>query len=310
MYPYSQQHRRDNYPYNSSWQQTAYAPVAYPRTVGGYAPCHNPVESTDPMVDELNARLDALEQSRNFQASRQDCAVQKSCGPAIDHEQVKLLTQLFELFEIYDIDGNGSIDKDEYWNVSNQLRIKVQDQEWTREMSDAQLDAMDIDGNGVIEPSEFYAYCRKKLCANRVTFNKALSDHQDMTMTPEELGQQDVLASLSEQQKATMMIRAFQMFELYDSDGNGSIDKDEYWELSSRIRAGTGGEWTREMSDREVNVMDINGDGIISPEEFFTHCKKNLALSNESFEAAVDLYQDCTMTKDEMENESGEAFWA
>ena len=52
-----------------------------------------------------------------------------------------------------------------------------------------------------------------------------------MTMTPEELGQQDVLASLSEQQKATMMIRAFQMFELYDSDGNGSIDKDEYWEL-------------------------------------------------------------------------------
>ena len=41
-----------------------------------------------------------------------------------------------------------------------------------------QLDAMDIDGNGVIEPSEFYAYCRKKLCANRVTFNKALSDHQ------------------------------------------------------------------------------------------------------------------------------------
>ena len=98
-------------------------------------------------------------------------------------------------------------------------------------------------------------------------------------MTPEELGQQDVLASLSEQQKATMMIRAFQMFELYDVDGSGFIDKEEYWELrcvgsqqptltpvnSSRIRAGTGGEWTREMSDREVNAMDINGDGIISP---------------------------------------------
>ena len=148
MYPYSQQHRRDNYPYNSSWQQTAHAPVAYPRTVH-YAPCHNPVESTDPMVDELNARLDALEQSRNFQAGHQvtpwatsslsniglfqDCAVQKSFGSAIDHEQcvaewrwgvlirfacrVKLLTQLFELFEIYDIDGNGAIDKDEYWNV-------------------------------------------------------------------------------------------------------------------------------------------------------------------------------------------------
>jgi Ca2+-binding EF-hand superfamily protein len=306
MYPYSQQLRRDSYPYNSSWQRPAYAPAAYSYNAPGYHPAET---STDPLVDELNARLDALEQSRNFTTS-QPAPVKQSAASAIDREQVKLLTQLFDLFEVYDIDGNGSIDKDEYWNVSNQLRIQVQDQEWTREMSDAQLEAMDINGDGVIEPSEFYAYCRKKLCANRATFERALSEHQDMTMSPEELGQQDVLASLSEQQKATMMIRAFQMFELYDQDGSGYIDKDEYWELSSRIRSGAGGDWTREMSDREVEQMDTNGDGIVSPEEFFTHCKKNLALSNESFEAAVDLYQDCTLSQEEMDKESGEAFWA
>jgi Ca2+-binding EF-hand superfamily protein len=31
--------------------------------------------------------------------------------------RVALLKELFALFEIYDEDGNGCIDKDEYWNV-------------------------------------------------------------------------------------------------------------------------------------------------------------------------------------------------
>ena len=37
-------------------------------------------------------------------------------------------------------------------------------------------------------------------------------------------------------------------------------------------------------------------DWLTEQEEFFTHCKKNLALTKDSFEAAIDLYQDCTMT--------------
>jgi len=225
----------------------------------------------------------------------------------IDQDQVALLKELFALFEIYDEDGNGCIDKDEYWNVSNQLRIKLSDAEWTREMSDDQLNEMDINGDGVIEPSEFYAFCRKKLCANLSTFNAALSLHQDMTMTAEELGSGDVVKSL-ETQNATVMIRAFQLFELYDADGNGCIDKEEYWNVSSKIH-GVHSVWTREMSDREVENMDTNADGVVSPEEFFTHCKRNLAMDKPAFKAAVDLYQDVTMEPEEVSIQPAEAFW-
>lgn len=49
-------------------------------------------------------------------------------------------------------------------------------------------------------------------------------------MTAEELGSGDVVKSL-ETQNATVMIRAFQLFELYDADGNGCIDKEEYWNV-------------------------------------------------------------------------------
>lgn len=46
-----------------------------------------------------------------------------------------------------------------------------------------QLNEMDINGDGGIEPSEFYAFCRKKLCANVSTFNAALSLHQVLVLT-------------------------------------------------------------------------------------------------------------------------------
>jgi len=297
----------DTYPYshnNSAYGHPAYTPAfAHQQNAPGWSSVGQSQCSGDQFVDDINARLDALEQTRPA-GSQSD---KKPADHAIDADQVVLLTQLFGLFEVYDVDGNGCIDKDEYWKVSNQLRIKVEDQDWTREMSDAQLEEMDADGDGMIQPSEYYAYCRKKLCVNYATFLEALKQHQDVTMDPDELSGGDILGSLSEQQKATMMLRTFQMFEMYDTDGNGLIDKDEYWAISSQIRNSSA--WTRQMSDQEVDSMDKNGDGVISPEEFFTHCKKNMNLTKSSFEAAVDLYQDCTMSKGELASESSEAFW-
>ena len=67
------------------------------------------------------------------------------------------------------------------------------------------------------------------------------------------------------------------------------------------------------MCDAEVDQMDSNHDGVISPvvlpqilvqpgslfccaqEEFYAHCRKNLAMNADAFEAAVQMHQDCVM---------------
>jgi len=44
---------------------------------------------------------------------------------------------------------------------------------------------------------------------------------------------------------------------------NGFIDKDEYWGLTSQLPIPEGYEWTRAMSDAEVDDMDTDGDGVV-----------------------------------------------
>ena len=72
------------------------------------------------------------------------------------------------------------------------------------------------------------------------------------------------------------------MFEYYDTDGSGGIDKAEYFAATQRS-PDYDPSWTKELSDkqvpslescwifvrlhsaRQVDAMDTNGDGLISP---------------------------------------------
>jgi len=90
------------------------------------------------------------------------------------------------MFDTYDIDGNGFIDKDEYWAITSQLE-KDSAVEWTRAMSDLEVEDIDTNKDGVISPEEFYRHCRTKLAANRATFDEAMRMHQDVFFSPKEL---------------------------------------------------------------------------------------------------------------------------
>jgi len=104
----------------------------------------------------------------------------------VDPVQVGALVSMFEMFDMYDIDGNGFIDKDEYWAISSQLP-RADGLEWTREMSDDEVDTIDTNGDGVISPEEFYRHCRKNISANEATYAEALAQHQDVFFNPGEL---------------------------------------------------------------------------------------------------------------------------
>lgn len=110
-----------------------------------------------------------------------------------------------------------------------------------------QFDSMDINGDGVISPHEFYQNCRRKLSANNATFEAALKQHQvagsaiypwlitlpeqDVFLDLTELDEQAGVVERLKLEQAKELVRAFQLFDMYDKDNNGVIDRDEYWEV-------------------------------------------------------------------------------
>jgi len=91
----------------------------------------------------------------------------------------------------------------------------------------------------------------------------------------------------------TALVRAFEMFDEYDEDGNGYIDPGEYYRISCKLFPNQ--QRTREDSDAEMAAIDLNGDGFISPEEWYHHCRLRLAANQETYEAALQRHQDVFM---------------
>jgi len=251
----------------------------------------------------------------------------------VDPVQVGALVSMFEMFDMYDIDGNGFIDKDEYWAISSQLP-RADGLEWTREMSDDEVDTIDTNGDGVISPEEFYRHCRKNISANEATYAEALAQHQDVFFNPGELDLldsqdyvKDVLSShglkneelpssplasaIMAKKRGTYkdqptlaqnvifeksvqaLIDAFKNFDEADEDGNGFIDPDEYYRFTCKLFPND--QRTREESDAEVQAIDLNGDGLISPEEFYQHCRLRLAATRDIYTEALARHQDVLM---------------
>ena len=156
---------------------------------------------------------------------------------------------------------NGFIDKDEYWGLTSQLPIP-EGYEWTRAMSDAEVDEMDTDGDGVVSPEEFFRHCRRCIASNFATFDAAMSTHQDVFFIPGELdliddptsfldaddpmeepgsplasailakkraGKRHAGGRLADdvvREKAVIaLVEAFRLFEEFDGDKNGSLDR-------------------------------------------------------------------------------------
>jgi hypothetical protein len=94
-----------------------------------------------------------------------------------------------------------------------------------------QVDAIDTDGDGLICPEEFYAHCRKQLCANLATFEAALAEHQDVSGVDIDLDCGRGVLEEMQLANAQTLARAFKLFEEYDTNGDGLMNRDEYWSL-------------------------------------------------------------------------------
>lgn len=79
------------------------------------------------------------------------------------------------------------------------------------------------------------------------------------------------------------------VFDAFDLDGSGTVEKDELYELGNARRSlgQARGTWTEEKNNRLVERLDQNGDGQVSKEEFATEFEKMLTYNEEDFNEAI-----------------------
>lgn len=57
-----------------------------------------------------------------------------------------------------------------------------------------------------------------------------------------------------------------EIFDAFDTANDGVIDVQEFWELC----VGIGREITRDQAKEALSKLDLNGDGVVDFDEFFT----------------------------------------
>ena len=83
------------------------------------------------------------------------------------------------------------------------------------------------------------------------------------------------------------------VFDAFDLDGSGDIEKEELFELGNARRSmgQARSTWTEEKNNRLVERLDQDGNGVVSKEEFATEFEKMLTYNEEDF-------NECSMRAD------------
>ena len=222
--------------------------------------------------------------------------------------------QLRVVWKSVDIDGGGTLDRDELREV-----LKKMGKNLTEEQLDVTMKQVDEDGSGEVEFEEFETwwdqYMSSEAAVPPTPFNfggqcvRALkinggdafwwvaSDVANVLFPPEPTGKQ-----LSKEQKAAAkkaeQKKLRQIWKKVDADGSGELDWDELREVFKMMG--------REMNDKEMdkalNEIDKDGGGEVDFDEFSKwwnkqdQTDKRIMEKQKAFESLLDTFQPGDLT--------------
>jgi len=135
------------------------------------------------------------------------------------------IAEYTDAFKLFDADGNGHIDAAELQDVLKKIGIEA-----TIEQAKEMIAEVDTDKNGTIELNEFITMMEKHDAENET------DDIEGLQMA----------------------------FRAFDIDGNGKIDRDELAQVMKNL----GQELSAEEIEAMMKEADTDGDGSIDFEEF------------------------------------------
>lgn len=180
----------------------------------------------------VRAPRSVVKASRNCRAYGTSQPTWASPSEIIGKEDQERLAELKTRFQMADVDGNGSIDKDELRNLLNSVEggeTYLLTQFWfPEEELDSVLKYYDTDGNGTITFDEFI-----KLMTDGLLLEGTLEDYEaafkavdtsgNGTIGATELG--EMFERLGEK---VSFDKLFEIMEKYDKDESGQIDFNEF----------------------------------------------------------------------------------
>ena len=191
------------------------------------------------------------------------------------HTTTKAMT-VRALFDSIDEDGSGYLDREEMEKAAAMLGAKLGFL-MSEEQINHQWELMDPDGDGEVTFDEFQAWW------NGVKIDKDV-ENMDVKVVEQELVKAGIhvntdgapLATLKQALKAhrrqeNLSVR--QIFDSLDEDRSGALDWDEIEKAAGILGARTGLVMSTEQLERQYKVMDPDGDGVITYDEFETWWK-------------------------------------
>uniref|UniRef100_A0A7S3GLC1 EF-hand domain-containing protein n=1 Tax=Palpitomonas bilix TaxID=652834 RepID=A0A7S3GLC1_9EUKA len=155
-----------------------------------------------------------------------------------------------EVFASFDVDGNGTISRDEFRAAMDRLGIDLSHRHYDTLMED-----VDKDGDGVISYDEFVATFAPQASNARITsFEQLLRALRDM-MVSESVTIQDA-------------------FDVFDKDQDGSISRDEFRRAIGRLLFDK--VVSPALVDTLMEQMDLDQDDRVSFEEFRNYMRSAL----------------------------------
>eukprot|EP01043_Picozoa_sp_COSAG02_P004996 COSAG02_NODE_133_length_34692_cov_83.845229_9_plen_3037_part_00 len=175
-----------------------------------------------------------------------------------------------DVFEALDIDGSGSLERKELQKGAGMLGAKL-----GYVLGDAQLakelESLDEDGDGTVSFEEFVVFW------DEVEINVTV-DQMDRADLEQELT--DAGIAFEDGVETTTMVEAVkahrkdrpltveQTFHFFDNDDSGFLDRHDLAHAAGSLGCYLGAVMTEEELDHQFHLMDPDGDGIVSLDEF------------------------------------------
>eukprot|EP00658_Telonema_sp_P-2_P023334 TRINITY_DN19347_c0_g1_i3.p1 TRINITY_DN19347_c0_g1~~TRINITY_DN19347_c0_g1_i3.p1 ORF type:complete len:1234 (-),score=409.87 TRINITY_DN19347_c0_g1_i3:112-3777(-) len=145
------------------------------------------------------------------------------------------------------------------------------------------LDFMDTEGLETVQQSQFLDKFNQSLPQDEDEFETALTDMEATAKASRKVKEQE-----RRERRCGKLERVFQAFDL---DGSGSLEKDELYELGQARRSGNNRlSWTEEKNNRLVEKLVPNGDGTVSSAEFVEAFEKMLSYNTEEFDDTIQSF--------------------